>query len=199
MSQQQQDIVNETLRQLEEDILAQGETKPAKPKKPAGTSYDVFNSLKNAESGKPDRRATGVDQLLSSMLDSNRNSDVMSVQLTLARPYGSLVLARVMPAPGTPIVKKLVKLRGGAPLKVPTEKVKASKDFVVFMRKSGEKKSKVAEVTAKDKSKSKPKPAKAPKKTVAGESTPRARIMANLDKLSKKSLPQQQQQVEQFV
>jgi len=193
------DPVSDALKQLEEDILMHGDTTapPATPaktaKKPksatskprAAVAYDVFNSMKNAESGAADKRAGSLEQFISSVVDGCKQSDVVNVQLAFVKPYGELVLARVMPPPGAPVLKKLAKLSGKS-VPLSAEKIKPSKDFIVLRKKkasaaaASEKKSKIK----KEKIEKKP----AAKKAASAKSTDpaHARIKANLDKLKKK-------------
>lgn len=184
------DPVSDVLKQLEEDILAHGDSaavqKPvakkqksasASPKPRAAAAYDVFNTMKNAESAVPDKRASSLDQLLCSIVDANKASDVVSVQLAFVKPYGELVLARVMPPPGAPVIKKLAKLSGKAALSA--EKTKPSKDFIVLRKKKAEK---ITKIKKEKKSEKKA----ASKKSAASTDPAHARIKANLDKLKKK-------------
>lgn len=196
------DPVSDALKQLEEDILMHGDTAmpsassttPAKTaKKPktasskprAAVVYDVFNSMKNAESGAADKRAGSLEQFISSVVDGCKQSDVVNVQLAFVKPYGDLVLARVMPPPGAPVLKKLAKLSGkSTPLSA--EKIKPSKDFIVLRKKKN-----VAAASAEKKSKIKKEKIEKKvvvKKAASAKSTDpaHARIKANLDKLKKK-------------
>lgn len=191
------DPVSDALKQLEEDILMHGDAAPApssassKPKKAksaspkprAAVSYDVFNTIKNAESGAADKRAGSLEQFISSVVDGCKQSDVVNVQLAFVKPYGDIVLARVMPPPGAPVIKKLCKLSGKAALNA--EKIKPSKDFIVLRKKKSsapsEKKSKIK----KEKPEKKTVATKAAKKTGTADPA-HTRIKANLDKLKKK-------------
>jgi hypothetical protein len=173
-------LIDRTLKELQgdlvEDLLAYGgedkkkKEKKSVPRKPSASSpYDVYSSFTAYESAAPERSASSIDQALASIVNAKGSADVVSIQLTCAKPYGDVVLVRVVPPPSAPVLKKLGK-HLKKELKAP-EKFKPSKDFIVLSKK--------AKKIRKEGSGKKPKKSSSSDPAVV-------RIKANLDKLKNK-------------